>query len=110
MLGNGLILVHRRVEDSRQRMFGNVVLRGTQTSRNDNHLGLRVGTRKRLLDLLGIVADGELLHDGYASTVEVFGYAYGVGIDDLSNKYLIADCYNCCSNHLILCFVWPCPF
>ena len=56
VVSNTLILVHCRGEYLCKCEFCDVILRGTQSARENHHLALRKGSAESLLDLLGGVA------------------------------------------------------
>ena len=105
MVGYALILVHTRRKYLCQRMFCDVVLGGAQAACDDYHLTLRKGASECLLDLLGGVANRDFFVYGDTRCVEMFGDADRVGIYNLTDKYLIANGYDCRFNHFLECFL-----
>jgi len=84
-----------RAEQLAERVFGYVVLGRSETSRNDYDVAYVESAAYCRAYIRGVVAYRRLLDDGYACRVEVAGYRYGVGVDDLSYQDLVAYGYDC---------------
>ena len=74
-----------------QRLFRNIILRGTQAARNDDHLRRLLCPLHGAQDLLPIVANRALLVHNNAGSIQVFGNRDRVRIDNLTDQNLITD-------------------
>ena len=80
------VAYHFAAEDACQRLFRDVVLRGTETAGDDDRVGGAHGSLDRIGYLPPVVADGEFPHYGEPCFVQPCGYPCRIGIDDLADE------------------------
>lgn len=89
--GHPFVVAHVAAEHLREGLFGDVVLRGAESSGDDGHLRAGEGALRGFDDLRAVVADRDFLADHDARRIEVLGDGDRIGVDDLPDEYFVAD-------------------
>ena len=84
----------RHAKERGDRLFGEVVARGTEPAGRDDEVGRAERRGERLAQALRVVADARLAVERHAEFGELAGDMREVGVDDVSEQKLGADAHD----------------